>query len=284
MTVVSIDGAFVVGSSAVLPLSDRGVRYGDSVFEVVRVYAGVPFLLAQHLRRLEGAAAELRFGVLDVPLWAHEVREALLRFGSAGDAVLRLMLTRGEGPLRAPLGQTPGRRVVVVESLPELDARIHERGVSAVVVDAPRVRPEGASALGKYARYLPNLLAQDEARRRGAEEALWLDPDGHVVEAATANVFAVARGALWTAPLSSGVLAGITRAEVLRLSGAAGLGCREELLPPADLARATEIFLTSSVREIVPVCSVDGRAVGDGAPGPWTRRLHAALRARALSP
>jgi branched-chain amino acid aminotransferase len=283
VTLVAIDGVIVDGSHGVLPLSDRGVLHGDSVFEVLRVYAGKPFLLEEHLRRLERSAAELRFGSVDGPVWATEVREALARFGSASDAVLRLMLTRGDGGFRTPLDRMVGRRVLVVEALPPIDPAIYERGIAAVVIEEPRVRPESASALGKYARYLPNVLALDDARRRGADEALWLDPEGRVVESATANVFAVQGGDLWTAPLSSGVLAGITRAEVLRLAGVSGLRCREELLPPSDFARATEVFLTSSVRELVPVCSIDESPVGSGAPGPWTRRLHAALRERALS-
>ena len=282
MTVVAIDGAFVDESRAVLPLSDRGVLHGDSVFEVLRAYAGRPFLLEEHLGRFERSAAALRFGAVDVPLWAKDVHAALARFGSASDAVVRLMLTRGDGALRAPLGGALGRRVLVVEALPPLDPALYERGVSAVVLDEPRVRPDAASALGKYARYLPNVLALDEARRRGADEALWLDPDGNLVEVATANLFVVEGDTLWTAPLSSGVLAGITRAEVLRLSAPAGMRAREALFPASELARATEVFLTSSVRELVPVSRIDERPVGTGAPGPWTRRLHAALRERAL--
>lgn len=281
MTIVAIDGVFVDASRAVLPLSDRGVLHGDSIFEVLRVYAGSPFLLAEHLRRLARAAAELRFGVVDAAMWAAEVREAVLRLGGTRDAVLRLMLTRGAGALRTPLGDAPGRRVLVLEPLQAPDPDLYERGALAVVVDSPRVRPDGASALGKYARYLPSVLALDDARRRGADEALWLDPEGHVVEGATANLFAVVDGGLWTAPLSSGVLAGITRAEVLRLAKTLGLRCEEVLFRPEALARATEVFLTSSVREVAPVCRIDDRAVGDGAPGPWTRRLHDALRARA---
>lgn len=282
MTVVAIDGVFVDESRAVLPLSDRGVLHGDSVFEVLRVYAGRPFLLEEHLLRFERSAVALRFGAVDVPLWATEVGAAVARFGGASDAVLRVMLTRGDGRLRAPLGATSGRRVVVVEALPPVDPSLYERGVAAVVLDHPRVRPDDASASGKYARYLPNLLALDDARQRGADEALWLDPAGNLAEAATANVFVVDGDDLWTAPLSSGVLAGITRAEVLRLAAASGLRGREEAFPVSALARATEVFLTSSVRELVPVRSVDGGNVGTGAPGPWTRRLHAALRERAL--
>ncbi|HEX7601838.1 MAG TPA: aminotransferase class IV [Polyangiaceae bacterium] len=282
MTVVTIDGVFVDESRAVLPLSDRAVLHGDSVFEVLRVYAGRPFLLEEHLERFERSAAALRFGAVDVPLWAMDVSAALGRFGGASDAVLRLMLTRGDGALRTPLGALAGRRVLIVEALAHLDPALYERGVSAVVLDEPRVRPDGASALGKYARYLPNLLALDDARARGADEALWLDPEGNLVEAATANVFVVEGDALWTAPLSSGVLAGITRAEVLRLASASGMRGREEPFPKSALARATEVFLTSSVREVVPVCHIDERPVGTGAPGPWTLRLHAALRERAL--
>lgn len=281
MSIVAIDGVFVDANRAVLPIADRGVLHGDSIFEVLRVYAGRPFLLAEHLRRLERAAIELRFGVLDSAVWTTEVREAVTRLGGTEDSVLRLMLTRGAGALRTPLGDVPGRRVLVLEPLQGLAPELYERGAIAVVVDSPRVRPEGTSALGKYARYLPSVLALDDARRRGADEALWLDPEGHVVEGATANLFAVVDGALWTAPLASGVLAGITRAEVLRLAGHSGLRCEEVLFFPEELGRATEVFLTSSVRELVPVCRIGERAVGAGAPGPWTRRLHAALRARA---
>ena len=139
-----------------------------------------------------------------------------------------------------------------------------------------------ASPGAKYVRYLPHLLAQDDARARGAEEALLCDAAGRVVEGATSNVFAVVRGELVTPGEEHGVLAGVTRGLVLRLAAEAGVRVAYRPIAKGELERAGELFLTSSLREIFAISRVEQHTVADGSPGPVTRRLHAAYRALTL--
>jgi branched-chain amino acid aminotransferase len=299
-----VDGVDVGSQRHVISLDDRAFLYGDGVFEVWRVYRGRPFRQRQHLQRLYASAAAVR---MRVP-WPLELLEEELEgvYRSLGpvDAYVRLMFTRGEGPLSRPLDAlTNPRRVLLVEPLPPVPRRIYEEGVSAVGVVGFRAVDgvAGATALAspvataqastaqvfgaaatKYMHYLGNILAMDEARRLGADEAILLNGQGHVLEAATANVFVVFGATLRTPPLGPGILPGITRSEILHLATREGLDTEEVPLDAEDLLQAQEMFLTSSIREVVPVVRFAGQTLGVGAPGPWTRRLHRALRALAV--
>ncbi len=195
---------------------------------------------------------------------------------------MRAMVTRGSGPLsldpdtaRSPL------RVVIVEPVTPPPRETYALGIAVATVRAHRAVDGTAAAGAKVTNYLANLLAVREAKAAGASEALLLGPQGVVVEGATSNVFAVRAGKVVTPPESAGILAGITRGYVLALARASGLVADEAPLPLADLYAADEAFVTSSIREVVPVVRVDGRPIGSGAPGPVTRRLHRALRAAA---
>ncbi len=280
MSVTWVDGARA--ERAVLPVRDRAVLLGDSVFEVLRAYRGAPFALREHLDRLARSAGAVRIGLpAGVEALEQEVRAAVAAFGAAQDAMVRVVLTRGELALGARLGGPAGARVVLVDPVRAPPAELYARGAAASVIAWPVVDPREPAAGAKYARYLPRLLALDDARARGADEALLCDGEGRVVEGATSNVMAVVGGALVTPPASAGILAGITRAHVLDLARAGGMDVREEPLHADLLAAASELMITSSLREVLPVARVDGRPVGGGQVGPVAPRLRAALRARA---
>jgi branched-chain amino acid aminotransferase len=136
-----------------------------------------------------------------------------------------------------------------------------------------------AAAGAKVSNYLANLLAMREAKSRGAQEALVVDAHGHVVEGASSNVFVVAAGRLATPPEAAGILVGITRAHILSAARALGVPVEERALSPDDLWSADEVFITSSIRELLPVVRVEGRPVGAGVPGPVARALHRRFRA-----
>jgi len=248
--------------ASALPLDARGVLLGDAVFETMRAYAGRPFALGEHLDRLERSAAWARIR----PNAPRETiaRECAAAAEAVGDAAVRVFLLRGaQRALRLVLAEP----VVVDEAL-------LARGASACVL--PRVSfgtAEGAHA--KYARYLPRLLARDEARARGCDDALLADESGRIVEAATGSVFAVVDGALVT----SSILEGITRRHVLQLARDMQIDCVLRPIEARDVERASEMFVTSSLREILPVVRLDDRAVGQGTPGEKTRALQRAYRA-----
>jgi branched-chain amino acid aminotransferase len=279
MRIVILNGKVTPPEAATISVYDRGFLYGDSVFETIRTYGGRPFALAEHLARLE-RSAERVFIPLPVPIdtLAAEVREGLSLAGNA-ESSARIMLTRGTGPLGLDpdLAEKPSR-VILVEPYVPPSAETYEKGIEAIVVHAARAADATPAAGAKVANYLTSLLAIREARKRGAAEAFIVDARGSVLEGTTSNVFFVKEGKLVTPPENAGILAGITRAHVLRAADEIGIETSLRDVREAELFAADELFISSTLREILPVVRLDGTAIGGGRPGPITRRLHEAFR------
>jgi branched-chain amino acid aminotransferase len=295
---VSIDGRLIPAGEARVSVFDRGFLYGDSVYEVVRTYQLAPFEVPAHLQRLEQSGRRI---ALPLP-WTPERLAAEVgrvveasRGGDAadpaaapwnvGERMVRLVVTRGAGELGLDpaLAREP---TVVVLALPLRGPPLvaYQEGIAVWPVGgpgAPRGPPRGGDPAAKTGEHLFHVLAVKEARERNAEEALLVDGAGCVGEGASSNFFAWSRGELVTPPLMVGILAGITRARVLEIARALSIPIRERPLPLTELRAAEEAFLTSTVREILPVVRVGEHPIGPGWPGPVTRRLHAAFRARA---
>jgi branched-chain amino acid aminotransferase len=250
---VSLDGTITPAAEARVPVTDDGLLRGDGVFEVTRVYGGVPFAWADHLARMEGSARALRLP-LDTARLDVEAR-ALLTHAGAVDATLRAVVTRG------------GRRLVFVEPLPDLPAAL---ALHAVTYSPTRLL-DGVKSLS----YAANMLATRIAREEGADEALLVTPHGRVLEAPTASFFAVLGGddALVTPPLSDRILDSITRRRLIAVTAAV-----ERVLTRDDIAGMSEAFVASSVREVIAVSRIDGRAL-PAVPGPRTTEAGAAFRA-----
>ena len=279
--IVSIDGLLREPEHAIVSVFDRGFLYGDSVFEVLRTYGGRPFALEEHLARLR-RSAERVFIDLPVPeaTLADEITLALAASGNA-ESYVRVMLTRGSGPLSLdPDTASHPLRVMIVEPVVPPPRETYAQGIALVSVRARRAGDDTTASGAKVTNYLANLLAVREAKRKGAQEALVIDDHGQVLEGASSNVFVVAQGSLVTPPVSAGILAGITRAHVLSCAAALGLPTVERALSLDEVYGAGEVFVTSSIREILPVVAVDGRAIGSGTPGPTTRALHRQFRQR----
>ncbi len=279
------DGAAVADDAPIFSARSRAVRFGDGVFETLRAYDGRPFALGEHLARLGRSAEWARLALPSESSVASEITRAAQSVD--GDAAVRVFLSRGEDAERTASGvagaarslrEAPTHRLVTAEPIAfgrEL------RSGSAILATGQATQPGHAGM--KYMRYLPHLLAQDDARARGAEEALVCDRDGRIVEGATSNVFVVTAGALVTPAESSGILAGVTRGFVLRLAAEAGITTVQRPIEPTELERASELFITSSLREIFAVVRVGDRVIGDGASGPITKRLHVSYRALTIA-
>lgn len=275
--VASIDGTIVPLDDARVSVLDRGFLYGDSVFEALRTYRGIPDALEQHLARLEQSCAILGIQ-LDISraALAREV-ELAVQAVPAPERYLRIMITRGELPeALPPRGAGAARRVIIVRPLPPASSSLYERGIRVVSAVAP---PSPLWAGAKPAAYLNNLLAIGRAQAGGADDALLLGAYGELLEGATSSAFLVKDGVVYTPPLALGILPGITRDRVLSCARATGVSASERLLHIHDVYRADELFLTSSVRLVVAVVEVDGMPIGSGAPGPVTARMAAAYRA-----
>ncbi|MFL5925547.1 MAG: aminotransferase class IV [Gaiellaceae bacterium] len=260
---VAVGGRGLVDpAEPVFRADDEALLRGSAAFETLPVYGGRPFELERHLGRLTSSLPTLGLPPLQDGAAASLV--ALLAEHVGGDFVLRLYRT--EASVVATAAPIPG-------GLEELRAR----GLGVHVVDTGL--PSALVAGAKATSYALALAAVREAERNGCDDALFV-ADGIVLEAPTANIWWRTGDTLSTAAAGAGVLPGVTRAVVRELAGAAGFAVREGRFPLSELAAADEAFTTSSIREVMPVVSLDGVAVGDGAPGPVARRLQEALRLR----
>jgi branched-chain amino acid aminotransferase len=201
------------------------------------------------------------------------------------ESYLRLLVTRGRGSalgLDPALARVPLRVVIVMELVPLPDA-MYEHGVGVVTFKTQRVADATPASGAKLSNYMVAVLAMVEVRRAGAEEALVLDAAGRVVEGTTSNVFFVKDGVLVTPPEEAGILMGITRAKILEIARRENIPVKEKSFFPKELVAADEAFISSSIREIAPVVTVDGVPIGTGRPGALTLTLLKALRELAMA-
>jgi branched-chain amino acid aminotransferase len=285
-TVVSVNGRVTPPGEAVVPALDRGFLYGDSVYEVIWWHRGRPIQEAEHLARLRESARRVYMDVRDSDAsLSGAVAATVAAAGVAPleDAYVRLVVTRGEGPLGLPFDPATLHQNVVVVVAPAhrpTDAE-WRRGLSVALVDRLRVSVKALDPGAKTGNYMNNLLALHEARARGADDAVLLNDAGEITEGTTSNVYLVLGSRLATPSLAAGILKGTTRTRVLALCARAGIAADEAVLLPEDLLAATEVFLSSSVRGVIPVTRIDEHPVGRGTPGPLTTRVHALFEAEA---
>lgn len=282
--IVFVNGQFVPEAAATVSVFDRSFLFGDGLFETMRVANGKLFRWMQHMQRLERGA---EFLGIKIPF----ARDALARFAAElvarnpmPDALLRLTLSRGVG-VRGYSTKGADNPTLVMSlhpiGAPNSDSAGSERAGSEI--GAPlrwrahiaRFRlPSGeAVAQFKTCNKLVQILARAEAEAAGADEALLLNTDGFVVEAAAGNLFWIQDGTVCTPPITGGVLAGVTRALVLELCAKLSVPCRESNIRPSELARMDAAFLSLSSHGIVELTAVDGVALGSSAVA---GRLHAA--------
>jgi 4-amino-4-deoxychorismate lyase len=265
----------------VLHGDDEGLLRGRAAFETTRIYAGRPFKLAEHLSRLAGSAARIGLPPVDTEECEALATEALAT-SDARDAVLRLYWTAGRE------GTNEATALALVSTVPpELEKR-RARGIRLISlplgVDAD-LRAVAPWLLGgvKSTSYAVNMAAEAEARRRGADDAVFLARGDVVLEGPVTNVWWRREHVLYTPALELGILAGVTRATLVEEAAALGYEVREGVFPVEALRGAEEAFTSSSVREVMPVVDVDGRAIGNRTPGSVAHELQDALRAHAAS-
>jgi branched-chain amino acid aminotransferase len=277
---VHLHGRIVPEEEARISPFDRGFLLGDGVFETMRAYGGRALDLEAHLARLRRSCELTR---LPFPEGIAEAIGETLDANALADAAVRVTVTRGPGGRGAsPHGAGPATVLVTATPIPYA-AETYARGLRLATSARRRVTADALEPGVMSVNYLVHVLARAEAEEAGADDALFVDAHGDVVEATQANVFAVFGDELAAPHLASGCLPGISRDVVLALAREAGLRPRERPLARAELDRADEVFLTGSVLEVCGVVALDGRPVGAGAPGPRTRALHALYRKRALA-
>ncbi len=271
---VFIDGKYCAERDAKVSVLDHGLLYGDGVFEGIRAYNGRVFKLREHIDRLFYSAKAI---LLTVPMSHAALMRATIetcRRNKLRDAYIRLVVTRGVGTL----GLNPRRCkkpsvIIIAGKIQVYPAELYAQGMDIVTVPTVRNLHSAVNPAIKSLNYLNNILAKIEANNAGVEEAVMLNAEGYVAEGTADNLFIIKNGTLATPPLSAGALYGITRGTVMELAGQAGLQVSEPNLTRYDLFNADECFLTGTGAEIMPVVKVDGRVIGSGKPGPFTRRL-----------
>jgi len=273
--VVYLNGKLVPATRARISALDRGFLYGDGLFETVRAYRGRTFALEEHMERLEATARILGLPIPRVD-WERTLGALLQRNGlEERDAWLRITVSRGPGipDLRPPARPVP-TVLVTAGRVPRAVRRLQRRGARVILLPFAR---GGFLSEHKTLDYLPAVIGKTLASRRRAFEALYVTPHKRVTEGTTSNVFAIFGERLLTPPVS-GILAGITRKHVLSLAEQAGLKPAEQPLTTGSLQKADEVFLTSTIAEVLPVIAIDGKPVGTGKVGAATHRLQQMFR------
>ena len=280
MNLVCLNGEFLPAEEARVSIFDRSFLYGDGLFETLRVYARRPFAWAEHLDRLEQAAEciGLRIPATRDQLYAAALE--LLQRNGLTEAILRIQISRGQGARGySPRGATSPVWVVTTHPATPQDPA-HPTRWRLMTASIRLAEADPLNRLKSSSKLL-QVLARAEAESRGGDEALLLDPHGHVIEGSSSNIFWFSGRHLITPPVDSGALPGITRATVLRLAPDLGFVTEERLGTRDELHAADGVFLTLSSLELVTAATLDGVALRES---PGIRKLHEAYQRLTRSP
>lgn len=276
---IFLNGQVVPHEQGFVSVYDHGFLYGDGVFEGIRTYSGRVFKLDEHIQRLFHSAHAL---MIDIGMTPEEMRSAILylnRRNSMQDGYNRITVTRGVTLGLDPKNCKQATVVIMNDSLALYPRSMYEEGLDVVTVSTrvsmPQTTEPRVKSLGKY---VANIQAKLEANRVQAGEGLMLNTHGYVAECTGDNIFLVQDGRIVTPPSWAGILQGITRNTVMELARDLGFSVVEDIFTLFDVYTARECFLTGTAAEVIPVRSVDGRAIGKGAPGPVTSELMKAFR------
>ncbi|PQO30571.1 branched-chain-amino-acid transaminase [Blastopirellula marina] len=273
---VYINGKFFAPNEAMVSVFDHGLLYGDGVFEGLRIYNGKIFRLEQHIRRLYDSAKAI---CLKIPMTSADLTEACLetvKQSEFTDGYIRLVITRGAGTLGLGPERTENPQVIIiVDKIKLYPQEFYDNGLAIITASTIRNHPAALSPRIKSLNYLNNIMAKIEASNAGCLEALMLNHKGEVSECTADNIFIVRDGNLLTPPTDAGILEGVTRDVVLELAREAGIPTFEKTMTRHDVYVADECFMTGTAAEVIGVVKVDDREIGDGKPGPITRKLKA---------
>jgi branched-chain amino acid aminotransferase len=277
---IYVDGSFVAKADARVSVYDHGFLYGDGVFEGIRAYGGKIFRLKEHIDRLYQSARAI---MLQIPIapdqMAEVVRESCARNG-IDDGYIRLIVSRGEGDLGLDPRKCPQPTVIcIADRITLFPKETYEKGIAVGAVSTRRTPTESLNARIKSLNYLNSILAKIESNLAGHAEALMMTQEGYVAEGPGENIFIVRGGRLLTPSPHLGILEGITRAAIMDLARGRGVPVAETVFTRHDVWTAEEAFFCGTACEVMPITSCDGRAIGDGKPGPITRQLIADFRA-----
>jgi branched-chain amino acid aminotransferase len=271
---IYLDGKLVDKDKAVVSVFDHGLLYGDGVFEGIRVYDSLVFRLKEHIDRLYKSADAIG---LKIPMTKTEAMDAsinTLKANKLKDAYIRFVVTRGVGDLGLDPRKCPRATVfIITDKIKLYPEKFYRDGLKIVTATTRRNYPQAIDGRIKSLNYLNNILAKIDAIKAGTEEAIMLTYNDYVAECTGDNIFIVKGGELSTPPTDIGALEGITRDAVMDIAKRLGIKLSEKMLRMEDVYSSSEVFLTGTAAEIIPVVAIDGRKIGAGKPGAVTQRL-----------
>lgn len=265
---------------ATVSVFDRGFLYGDSLYEVIKVYDGKPFAFSEHIARMQGSALLARMN-FKADFWqdlSEQIFSSIAEFSKHfknQDAYCRIIVTRGAGKIGFAERFIETSPSIVIYMIPvgEFYPGDFEKGSHLKITKRIRNSSRALDPAMKSGNYLNSVLAYLEATQEDGDDAILCDGDGFVTEGSTFNVFYARKGILVTSPLRVGILEGITRRYVLQIAKLEGIETREVDFLPEKLKAADEVFTTGTIKEIFPVTRIDHKKIGNGMPGPMTRLL-----------
>ena len=272
---VYLNGKIIPAEEATVPVDDRGFLFADGVYEVARVYGGRPYLMDQHLARMEEGLRALKIELGSLTGIGNAAERLIEENGVDGDGTVYIQVTRGAAPRKHAFPASGTEPTVYVAAKPYRNHPVDwfEDGVEAITYPDTR----WARCDIKSIALLPNVLANQAAHAAGAFEALFIR-DGVVIEGSHSNLWGVRDGRLITYPKSNYILAGITRHRVFELAAELGIPAQEGMIYQDELSDFDELFLSGTTTEVMPIVRVDGHEVVDGEPGPITLKLLKAYR------
>ncbi|MEX2461514.1 MAG: branched-chain-amino-acid transaminase [Paenibacillaceae bacterium] len=271
---IYLNGDYVQKENAMISVYDHGFLYGDGIFEGIRIYNGNIFKCKEHLDRLYDSAKSI---MLNIPLTYEEMKRVLIetvRKNELRDGYIRLVVSRGPGDLGLDPRRSPQANVIIiVEQLAIYPEEAYLNGLKTVSVSTRRNIPDALNPKIKSLNYLNNILVKIQANLAGVGEAIMLNSQGYVAEGSSDNIFIIKRGVVFTPPCYCGALEGITRAAIIEICQKVGIPLKEEPFTLHDVYVADEVFFTGTAAEVIAVCEVDARMIGEGKAGPITTRL-----------
>ncbi|MBI5102616.1 MAG: aminotransferase class IV [Nitrospirae bacterium] len=277
---IYLDDRLVDESEALVSVYDHGFLYGDGIYETMRAYGGVVFMIDEHMKRLERSASLIKLAVPP----RRKIVDAVfrtLRANGLSDAYIRVTVSRGKGPI----GLDPGlcgapTLVIITEKFHAYPEAYYKDGVRLVISGIVRNNIKSINPKIKSLNFLNNVLAKAEAKERGAYEAIMLNSDGMITEGTVCNIFFVGGGTLCTPSVDAGILDGITRDIVIGLAKESGMEVKEGLFRPDDIFRADEVFFSNTTAEVMPVSEIEDRKYAAGMTAARLRGLYGAVVAR----
>ena len=271
-TKININGD--IHDEAFISILDHGFLFGDSIYEVICTNKGKPCFLDEHLIRLNASASGISLKIPRKAEWIKEqIQKTLIAAGNS-ESYIRIIVTRGEGELDIDPSSCFNPNIIIfVKSIPQIPAEIYEKGISVSLVSIKRNSRDSLNPAVKTGNYLNNILARMEAQKLGANDAIMVNPWGQLTEGTTSNLFFVKDEQILTPEKDCGILSGITREKIIQLAQENGIALEEGKWPGEELFKADEIFLSGTVKKIMPVSILDNHPIGNGKPGPITLKI-----------